>query len=735
MKDLGAKIKSADYKQLTIDHGEKVLAGLLGLLLLLALSATSWSTYDRTPGELTQKVSSARSAIRQGTWPKKERELYTLTAGLQDDEVHSLLNADENRRADFIKRMQDEYEYRTRFFQSVYRRVEPARQPELLAAIDPIATPGRAIIAFTPPRVEPDPEKADGSKEKTDSLLRGNFGQRGADDVDGAAVGLGGPNAVDGNTGMGMSGTEGDGQNARGMRFISVRYIVDLRRQIEKYRIALSLSSNHDAAPKVVYDDFHLQRRSKPASGTQDYSDWEEVDLRFAKEILEEAAGWDPFINDIAITDPVLTMSLVSRVVRYWSKEEASHPRVDNYVLPPRQRELQMLMVEAVLDQTIERAVRAKERRPRGFATTQRNSGLGRSGSGYGIVNSSSMRGPASGFGVPAVTTDYDRGAMRNRGVQNRQLNIRLDEIARRLNKDNPEKIKQQLLAQYMKSQTASGHLLLFRYIDFDVKPATTYQYRVELVLVNPNFNQPTQSLIDPEIGKQEFLTTPMSEPTAAVTVPEDVKYYLTQVDRENGANPPRAVFDVFQWSTDFGTTINTKLKVYFGAFVGDRTMAEVLDPARRQFRKGKVVEFKSNDVLVDVSKVPLPINAADHPDLEQLPLEKRKKGLGVAAQALIVNQFGDLVAYDPISLQGAYKRAQGDLKKEREPFQDLQDKSRVGGNDGTAVFDDYEKTYAVEGQRAANGKSGRKGRRSQANPLRKRRKSSRRGSSSEGPM
>ena len=33
MKNLIAKLKSADYKQVAINHGEKLVAGLLGLML------------------------------------------------------------------------------------------------------------------------------------------------------------------------------------------------------------------------------------------------------------------------------------------------------------------------------------------------------------------------------------------------------------------------------------------------------------------------------------------------------------------------------------------------------------------------------------------------------------------------------------------------------------------------------------------------------------------------------
>ena len=756
MKDMVAKIKTADYKQLAIDHGEKIFAGMLGLLLALSLVATSWSRYDRTPAELTQKVSSARTVIAQSSWPDSEQKLYALTAGLQEVEVRNLLNDDDNKRADFVKQMQGDYEYRTPIFASPYARIEPSREPDLLAPIEPIATAGRALVSFTPEEqlfTEVDPDE---SEEDPEDLLirRSNFGTGiGIDpsmDKDGQLFGKGyGPDAAGGVLGMGMGGFAGAVQNARGMRFVSVRAIVPLYRQIEKFKIALGLALHNDAAERVVYFDFVLQRRSKPATGTQDYSAFEAVDLRTAKDVLEEAAGWDPLINDVAITDPVLTMNLVTRVVRYWSKEEASHPRVDNYALPPRQRELQMEMLSEFLDQNIEIAQNEKKLHRRGLSDTQRNVsggfagsgggyGVGATGGGYGVGANIGMKSGPRGLGDRAFSGASSGlaglgpsamlGRGRVRGMSSGQVDTSLGAIAKRLNKDNPEKIKEDMLKQLLKSQNASGRLLLFRYIDFDVKPATTYQYQVKLVLVNPNFNQPTQNLIDPEIGKQEFLETPMSEPTPPVTVPEDIKFYLARVDGENGANPPSAMFNVFQWSTEYGTTINKKLKVYYGAFVGERTEAEVLDPAGNTF-EDEDVEFMSNDVLVDVSKAPLSIKAADHPDLQQLPLEKLKKGLGVAEQALLVNQFGDLVAYDPISLQLSLEKAQRDLEKERKPFQDLKDRAQATDAEGVPDFSKYEGKFGAgmmgagmmgAGMMGLGGDSLRKGKRSRKNPLRK---------------
>ena len=68
MKDFIAKLKSAGFKKLAVDHGEKAVAFLIGMLLLFSLWGTNWASYEKTPEELTRKVQSASTAISQGDW-------------------------------------------------------------------------------------------------------------------------------------------------------------------------------------------------------------------------------------------------------------------------------------------------------------------------------------------------------------------------------------------------------------------------------------------------------------------------------------------------------------------------------------------------------------------------------------------------------------------------------------------------------------------------------------------
>jgi hypothetical protein len=87
----------------------------------------------------------------------------------------------------------------------------------------------------------------------------------------------------------------------------------------------------------------------------------------------------------------------------------------------------------------------------------------------------------------------------------------------------------------------------LFRFFDLNVEPGKHYQYRVRLVLENPNYleqpkgkpkpgeerrRDPLQSrfLKNPASGADEFRTTDPTPPTEPVTVPEDVRLLALSV-------------------------------------------------------------------------------------------------------------------------------------------------------------------------------------------------------------
>ena len=57
-------MKNVNWKELIIDHIEKGVLGLAGLIILVGLATTSWGTYDKRPSEFAEKVKLGKVTCR-----------------------------------------------------------------------------------------------------------------------------------------------------------------------------------------------------------------------------------------------------------------------------------------------------------------------------------------------------------------------------------------------------------------------------------------------------------------------------------------------------------------------------------------------------------------------------------------------------------------------------------------------------------------------------------------------
>ena len=65
-------MKNVNWKELIIDHIEKGVLGLAGLIILVGLATTSWGTYDKRPSEFAEKVKTGEQNFQEGIWPEKQ---------------------------------------------------------------------------------------------------------------------------------------------------------------------------------------------------------------------------------------------------------------------------------------------------------------------------------------------------------------------------------------------------------------------------------------------------------------------------------------------------------------------------------------------------------------------------------------------------------------------------------------------------------------------------------------
>ncbi len=156
-------------------------------------------------------------------------------------------------------------------------------------------------------------------------------------------------------------------------------------------------------------------------------------------------------------------------------------------------------------------------------------------------------------------------------------------------------------------------HDILLRFFDFKVEPNRRYQYRVKLVLENPNFNLPERYLKDPAVAKQQFLFSPNSDPTPAVTVAGYSEVLAGKVLPPKGFNEASASFIIRKRDSETGAIIAYEFPgVERGTLLnfdvvkkemkGGETIGALMpNPATNQVSYADHVQFTSNELLLDV--------------------------------------------------------------------------------------------------------------------------------------
>ncbi len=285
MKDFVEKIKGLDYKQLVIEHGDKAAFGIVALFILICLARTSWSRYERHPEDFLSKVDTESANLRSSKWPEAKRNQYDSITDL-DEAVEEL----------FTPLSVTKFEYGTPFTHPLYKPHEKIREPEWQAIEFLKADYSYVLLEYRPERPEPttinnlivevekenigtagavDPsaprigtvriaesgsdieeDTADTADEEDDATIA-------EEDADEGAEGTG----EEADVGYSPMGADAGGItvasiNAEGRRFIAVRGLVPLKKQLDKLALALNIDVPAKAAELLEYVEFELQRQT-----------------------------------------------------------------------------------------------------------------------------------------------------------------------------------------------------------------------------------------------------------------------------------------------------------------------------------------------------------------------------------------------------------------------------------------------------------------------------------------
>ncbi len=666
MKNLLAKIKGVNYKQALIEHGEKLVLGMIGLFVVTQLGFTSWARYDKLPQEFQDKVETGERNIQNSTFTLEEQNKYKPAEIMQA--VQTLQSPLEPGR----------YQYSTDFFWPMYPTLIKISEPKWLAPIQPIADFGKAVIVEQPPQEQSQPSVAtaiDGSEAakklaaddddefavkgaKNDATARGGAGAgNGATAAvnDGAgAAGAGASassykNLAGGGAGgmnqmLGNSAQSAPTLNTRGNRFVSVRAIFPLGDQLEEL-IKTMHEQRQQAAGRINFLDFEVERQVAQAGDKTWSGPWEKVDLQATLDLLDRIE-FDADLVDPVYTDNVFTMPLPRRVIGKWNKW-ASHPLIKT--MTDAQAELQAQLNDRLVEEAANKKVEDKFAK-KGFAGK--------------VHDARGLRGQFSSQ-VQGMSSDISSQMKQTGGMQSFNPSFAnaggMQELGGAMSSltEQMDRTGNGLLSKY----------LLFRYFDFQVTPGNAYRYRVRLTLLNPNFKRPVEELVDESIAAGETRVTPWSEPTPHVFVPEEQRIFLAKAEKSRSTDTglPSANIDVYQWFSEAGTTIAAKVeKLQLGQFIGGRCpKTEVYRPANDTLKEEEVPVF-TGSLLADVAAAPTVagFDPAEHADLKLD--EKKLKQLTSADKALIVDRYGQLAILDTKTATDERSVAEGIVENER---------------------------------------------------------------------
>lgn len=625
MKNFAAKLKGLNYKQALIDHGEKVVLGVIGLIVLICLAGTSWSRYDKQPEEFTKKVEQGEAAIRASAWTKEKEAEFKSSRDISQavKMLHSPLDT-------------SRYVYSTNWYWPMYPTGVKVSEPRWLAPIQPIADSGKFVMIENPIEqtqvkdlaMVDTPAKKD-DEENEFAVRKPNSDVTGV----GNAAAPAAPAEVatsakayekmrGGAVGMDASASTGPVINARGTRFVAIRSVFPLGDQLDELVKAMH-ENKQKAAELIEFMDFEVERQvaqpgDKPWSGK-----WEKVDFQATLELLDRV-DFDTEVVDLAYTDAVFTMPLPRRVIGNW-KKFASHPLIK--IMTDEQVELQAQITSRMVEES-EKLAKEKQATKKG--------GLYRS-----QVDARSLRGQFNGGQMAGMMQEMQKSF--NAGPTSTFTGAD-PSIMRNMDPT--------MITGFQDQMSKNGRMskyLLLRYFDFQVNPGNAYRYRMRVTLRNPNFKRPVEDLVQEETALAEVRVTPWSEPTPSVFIKNDEFIFLAKADKariETGL--PSAYLDVYQWFSEAGTTIAAKLeKLQLGQFVGGRPpKTEVFRPANNTLRDEEVPVF-TGSVLADIAAASTgDIDFSEHADLK---LDAKKlKQLGVVDKALLVDRFGQLMPLDP---------------------------------------------------------------------------------------
>jgi hypothetical protein len=226
--------------------------------------------------------------------------------------------------------------------------------------------------------------------------------------------------------------------------------------------------------------------------------------------------------------------------------------------------------------------------------------------------------------------------------------------------------------------QKSSAEIVQIRFVDYTVEPDHTYQYRLKVVVENPNYNR--FDVINEEIAKEETLTSDTwSEPTPPVYVPGDTEFYVLERTRTR----EEAKLQVHSWLQELGDWQFYDFAVKPGDPIGARVREYQLIDWDDKIKKTDY-DFSTHELLLDVT-------GGDKPFVFEVDGVEFKYNEKLPAEIFVIDRLGDLAMRNEDFDKNNVDRVEREtiIKKIREEVKSKDDKKPKSESGTKDDFDD----------------------------------------------
>lgn len=462
-------------------HGEKIgIAAAVGIFGMMLAGGAGLDPFTLTPEQITDAANKAEKHIDESEVTPQEYD-------------EALVNYDYGEYAKLIKSAVtvNAYETPNRWEQSLFpdKNKRPSVKPLPVENLRAVACVGAIMY-----------------KELTANNAAAAMGGAAGGMGGAGAMGAGGPGGGMGGAGGMMGGTGGE---TKGRQWIAVTGSIPIRKQQAAYGDLFGNAQYLDDArdqPRYLY--YELERGEVAPNG--DVA-WSKVDvLRAIKKennqwngVGSEQVGFSYHAPTFS-SYPPMAMSCPPMANKPFGEEIANLPNI------PLNSSEQIEVQSAELERwnKLQEAMNQIDESTLLDRDPFEGAGGSAMGGGMGGMDSGMAGGPG-GMGASGGMGANGMGAG-NDWLVNREA------VA-----------KQMLNAQTV----ASVDYYLFRYFDFEVEEGKTYQYRVKLLLANPNYGVEERFVEDPTATEQKIVASEFSEPSNPASLGRSARIFAQSVE------------------------------------------------------------------------------------------------------------------------------------------------------------------------------------------------------------